>query len=584
MVNCKLCNNAVQKLLDLGLQPICHSFIKSTDEQYSKYPFILGLCRTCGLVQLITPFPVNQLKPIYDWITYKEPEEHLDKVADMLSKLLPSKDVRICGISFKDDSTLGRMNKLGFRNVIRLDVQKDLGADIPHGGVETIQSLLTIKKAKKIAEQYGKFDIIIARHIVEHAYDIFEFMNSIKELLKPEGYALFEVPDYTKPFELYDYSALWEEHIFYFTPQTFKNCFDFAGFSVEQFKLFSYPIENSLVAIVQQSGKAQANFSDKNALELERRRAMSFSNEFPKQKKLITDFFSKYSKNNGNLAIFGAGHSACLLINILDIGRHINCVIDDNVNKQGLLMPGSHIQIFDSSALTKRDIKLCIFVVNPNIEEKVIAKNAAYLRNGGKFLSFCPVSLYSVFSYIENSGSNNEFNFRKVDNQVYYAENPLVKVGNKNIKFLKDRLIRENLQRIRLCAHNDVNDAVHEMFIVLKKDTYIRPHKHLNKSESFHLIEGIADIIVFDDNGNVQEIIKMADYQSPQEMYYRMNVAYFHTVVVLSDFLVFHETTQGPFRKSDTVYAPWAPDESDIAAVRAYKGQLKNSVEKFLKK
>lgn len=36
------------------------------------------------------------------------------------------------------------------------------------------------------------------------------------------------------------------------------------------------------------------------------------------------------------------------------------------------------------------------------------------------------------------------------------------------------------------------------MLIVMAKGSYIRPHKHKNKSESFHIIEGLLDVIVFD--------------------------------------------------------------------------------------
>ena len=32
--------------------------------------------------------------------------------------------------------------------------------------------------------------------------------------------------------------------------------------------------------------------------------------------------------------------------------------------------------------------------------------------------------------------------------------------------------------------YSDDQDKLHEMFIALSKSTYIRPHKHYNKSES----------------------------------------------------------------------------------------------------
>ena len=54
-------------------------------------------------------------------------------------------------------------------------------------------------------------------------------------------------------------------------------------------------------------------------------------------------------------------------------------------------------------------------------------------------------------------------------------------------------------QRARYCTHSLVDDEVHEMVIYHKEGTYIRPHKHIGKTESFHLIDGEADVVFFDD-------------------------------------------------------------------------------------
>ena len=45
------------------------------------------------------------------------------------------------------------------------------------------------------------------------------------------------------------------------------------------------------------------------------------------------------------------------------------------------------------------------------------------------------------------------------------------------------------------------------MFIALSDETYIRPHKHLNKSESLHVLEGSADVVFFDEKGKITKII-----------------------------------------------------------------------------
>jgi len=41
-----------------------------------------------------------------------------------------------------------------------------------------------------------------------------------------------------------------------------------------------------------------------------------------------------------------------------------------------------------------------------------------------------------------------------------------------------------------------------------------------------------------------------------------------------SPWVVFHEATNGPFNREDTVYATWAPDDNDQNSVKAYMEKL----------
>ncbi len=167
------------------------------------------------------------------------------------------------------------------------------------------------------------------------------------------------------------------------------------------------------------------------------------------------------------------------------------------------------------------------------------------------------------------------------NSEVFVSDDQIVKTDCQDMAFLKERVIYNQRKRIRLCTHKDVDDTLHEMIIVLMKDTYIRPHKHLNKSESFHIIEGYADVIIFDDAGNIIEVVQMGDYISGNKFYYRISHPYYHTPLIISDYLVFHETTNGPFRKADAVFAPWAPDEDDDTAGKEYMKELFLNVENF---
>ena len=67
--------------------------------------------------------------------------------------------------------------------------------------------------------------------------------------------------------------------------------------------------------------------------------------------------------------------------------------------------------------------------------------------------------------------------------------------------------------------HKDIKDNLHEMIIILSKETYIRPHKHLNKVESLHVIEGSAEVIFFNDYGKIINSVRLS---KKKNFFYRL--------------------------------------------------------------
>jgi cupin fold WbuC family metalloprotein len=152
---------------------------------------------------------------------------------------------------------------------------------------------------------------------------------------------------------------------------------------------------------------------------------------------------------------------------------------------------------------------------------------------------------------------------RAVTDEVLVATGGVVRVTAADLVEIRDRGTRGPRKRARLCAHLNPTDPLHEMLICLAHGTYIRPHRHPLKSESFHVIEGELDVVLFDDDGDLREVICMGPYASGKAFFYRLAEPRFHTVLVNTPHVLFHETTNGPFDPTDTEFAPWAPAEGD---------------------
>jgi cupin fold WbuC family metalloprotein len=160
--------------------------------------------------------------------------------------------------------------------------------------------------------------------------------------------------------------------------------------------------------------------------------------------------------------------------------------------------------------------------------------------------------------------------------EVLYTNLSNVAIDREAIATLQGLATHTNRGRLRLCAHLSADDHVHEMFIVHPRGAYVPPHKHLGKSESMLVLAGECEHVLFDDEGQITGKRRMGDFPSGFDFFLRMSCPVFHSLVVLSDQLVFLEITKGPFDREDTVTAPWAPEEKSSRAIEEFFADIRS--------
>ena len=170
---------------------------------------------------------------------------------------------------------------------------------------------------------------------------------------------------------------------------------------------------------------------------------------------------------------------------------------------------------------------------------------------------------------------------RRISDEVFVAPGPIVRLGSEDIDFLKRQAASNPRGRARICAHGDNEDAIHEMVIAISSSSYIRPHRHIGKSESFHIVDGCVDVVMFDDDGGITDVIELGDRNSGRNFFYRLSESRFHTLVSRTDVLVIHEVTNGPFDRDRTIFAPFAPAEDQIERAREYMSEVMAAVAQY---
>jgi cupin fold WbuC family metalloprotein len=159
--------------------------------------------------------------------------------------------------------------------------------------------------------------------------------------------------------------------------------------------------------------------------------------------------------------------------------------------------------------------------------------------------------------------------------EVIYSDGRFLAVNNEIVSLLKDKAATSARRRCRLCFHANQDSAQQEMLIVMHQTSYVRPHRHIGKGETLTIIEGTSDTLLFDEAGAVTNVIPMSPASEGGSFFYRMPERLFHTLIFRSEWLVFLETTVGPFDRDKTELAAWAPPESDAAAGHAYLASLR---------
>jgi len=398
-MTCLVCGSSeVAAHIDVGEHPVASFFLEDVHQSEKPYSLVLGQCARCGTVQLMQPVPHHALVPPYDWLLAREPEEHLDDaVACIVREMGLTHQSVIGGLTYKDDTTVDRLRNLGYSTTWRLDLKSDFKLTDPAANIETVQKLVCPERMAGIALKHPPADLLIVRHITEHTEDLASFMAGLAELVAPNGLLMLEIPDCSSSLALSEYCMIWEEHSLYFTPETFALVPALGGFGTLWLNVYERPFENSLVLLARKVGQpsspvvSDAARSQVGMLE-------SYGKGYAIAKKTLREDLENFRREQGPIALFGAGHLAHAFVNFMGVSDLIEFVADDTPQKQGKYLSGARLPILPSSELLAQDIKLCLLALSIPSEPAVIERNVRFVSSGGTFRSILRASPCSIFS------------------------------------------------------------------------------------------------------------------------------------------------------------------------------------------
>lgn len=373
VVNCRLCGNPSLKLLiDLGPQPIAHRLLEKPEREFT-HPLTLHFCESCGLGQIVNPIDPETLYKGYNYcFSAWKPEPHREAELDLICS--HKSDAKVFEIGCNDGLFLEQLKMRGQRLCVGLE-PNSFAVKVARQtrGLTVYETFLDDSTARDALATHGKFDLVVSRQVLEHVSNIEHFFKCADQLLANDGMIFIDVPDVGPGLSVGDCTIAWEEHVNYFTENVLTRALDQFGFAPVELKKFNYS-GGTLAVLAERKNSAKTFTPSRDFRSL----AETFDKRVEAYRAKLVATLKKARSSFDAVVIYGVGCRACTFVNGLRLAEFIDYAVDDQVERQHHLMPGSQLPIFSSQRLSERGKRsLVILAVNQENEEKVKMKTLA---------------------------------------------------------------------------------------------------------------------------------------------------------------------------------------------------------------
>jgi len=392
---------------DLGITPLANSFLESEkmikDEE--KFPLCAFICKKCLLVQLEeyeTPKSIFSNYAYFSSFSETWLKHAKDYCEMIIKKIDLDKDSQVTEIASNDGYLLQffREKKIP---VLGIEPAENVAKESIKKKIPTIIEFFNLETSKDLIKKGKQSDLIIGNNVLAHVSNLNDFIKGLKNLLKKNGIITLEFPHILQLMKQNQFDTIYHEHFSYFSLLVAKKIFAFHGliiFDVEELsthggslRIYVKLVENHKFKITQNIEKVLEKEKEFGLDNIETYK--KFGKKIESVKKDIKEFFNSAKKEDKKIVCYGASAKGNTLLNYCNVNpKDIEYVVDLSPHKQGLLLPGMHIQIQNTKKIieTKPDY---LFLLIWNLKDEVM-NQMSFIRDwGGKFVIPIPeVKIY----------------------------------------------------------------------------------------------------------------------------------------------------------------------------------------------
>jgi SAM-dependent methyltransferase len=264
-------------------------------------------------------------------------------------------------------------------------------------GAPTEIMFFSQESAAGLAARGVQADLMIANNVLAHVPRIREFVAGFPLVLKPGGTLTFEFPHLLNLIELTQFDTIYHEHFSYLSLLVVERMLRSVG--MRAYDVQELPTHGGSLRVFcchegapLGEGEGLARVRTKEiAAGLDRIDAyVDFPQRIDKVTRAFLEFLAEAKSAGKRVAAYGAAAKGNTFLNVCKAGTHdIVCVFDRSLQKQGKLLPGSHIPVLGPDAVA--EVKSDYMVILPwNIADELTRALAGIREWDGKFVIAVP--------------------------------------------------------------------------------------------------------------------------------------------------------------------------------------------------
>lgn len=396
--SCRSCGQSTLKpVLDLGQMPLADGLLsdKQLAQHENRYPLELAFCSNCALVQILETVPPEILfghdYPYFSSFSDALLAHSRDNALDLIDRrnLEAGEGCLVVELASNDGYLLKNFVEKGI-NVLGIDPAPGPAKAAEKIGVPTLCDFFTEELAGKLANEGKQADVIIANNVLAHVADTNGFVRGIRTLLKDGGAAVIEVPYVRELIEHGEFDTIYHEHLCYFSVCALDALFRQNGLFLNDVKPLAIH-GGSLRLYVEKHERPSPviveMLSEERALGLDRYEYFkNFSERVLDIRSEMQTLLSDLREQGKTIAGYGAAAKGAIMLNFIGAGTDvIDYVVDRNVHKQGLHMPGTHQPIPDPERILQ-EMPDYVVILPWNFKDEIMSQQQEYRDKGGQFI------------------------------------------------------------------------------------------------------------------------------------------------------------------------------------------------------